>query len=171
MTTLSRPAWIFCLLASHALLTTGCGGSPADITPEGFRKDQDKDGTWILTFTGWKGKPEQYAEFLRKYDNVSKVQMANADVTDAVVVELKRLTGLRELNLSNTQVSDKGLTALVGLDQLTTLWLENTPVTDAALDTLGEMKSLNRLHLTGSKVHAEAAEKWKQAKPGRRYDL
>ena len=57
----------------------------------------------------------------------------NTEVTNAGLVHLKELTGLKVLYLFDTKVTDAGLVHLKGLTKLKQLHLDDTKVTDAGL--------------------------------------
>jgi len=86
---------------------------------------------------------------------LDSLRLTGTAVTDAGLVHLKGLTGLRDLELGNTQITDTGLAHLKGLTELRQLLLFNTPVTDAGLDHLKELTSLVLLDLSGTKVTDE----------------
>jgi hypothetical protein len=60
----------------------------------------------------------------------------NADVTDAGMLHLQKLTKLRWLRLENTHVSDKGLAQLSGLTALQWVAVPKTQVTAAGVAEL-----------------------------------
>ena len=118
-----------------------------------------------LTLTGW--NKSDYSALAARPDT-AVLQMANADVTDETLRYLGGLKQLRELDLSDTQVTDAGLALLDANPRLETLRLARTGITDQAFDgPLEKLPALKQLDLTGSKVTAERAQKWMDAKPGR----
>jgi len=80
------------------------------------------------------------------------LRLTGTAVTDAGLVYLTGLIGLRDLQLGNTQITDAGLAHLKGLKELRGLLLFNTPITDAGLDHLKSLNSLVLLDLAGTKV-------------------
>jgi internalin A len=72
--------------------------------------------------------------------------------TDAVIVEVGRLTRLESLSLSGSSVSDAGLAHLKGLTKLSVLELSGTHVTDAGLEHLKGLTNLSELHIDGTEV-------------------
>jgi hypothetical protein len=62
--------------------------------------------------------------------------LCGAKATDAGLVHIRGLTGLRELNLTDTQVTDAGLVHLKGLTVLCELKLGGTKVTNAGVAKL-----------------------------------
>ncbi len=105
---------------------------------------------------------------LRDKPQTVVLQMANPDVNDATLENLKGMTQLRELDLSNSGVTDAGLAALEGLP-LERLRLARTKVTDAGFkDYLARIDTLLMLDLSGTAVSAETIDAWKKSKPGRK---
>ncbi|AMV37904.1 hypothetical protein [Planctomyces sp. SH-PL62] len=135
---------------------------PVDLGPH----ERMVDGERHLTLTGWDRK--DYAVLGSKSDAVV-VQMANPDVTDETLRNLRGFSRLRELDLDDTQVTDEGLKILVELPALASLRLRNTRITDAGFKaSLAPKESLRRLDLTGTAVDRETVEAWRAAAPGRR---
>ncbi|MDG3002264.1 leucine-rich repeat domain-containing protein [Paludisphaera mucosa] len=135
---------------------------PIDLGPH----ERLVDGERHLTLTGWDRK--DYAVLGSKSDAVV-LQMANPDVGDETLRNLKGFTMLRELDLNDTKVTDAGLEVIKDLPALTTLRLKNTKITDAGFKaSLAAKEPLQRLDLTGTAVDRETVEAWKSAKPGRR---
>jgi hypothetical protein len=138
------------------------------IPPSIDLKERDKivDGDRHLTLTGW--NRSDYAAALRTRPDVVVLQMANSDVTDAVLEDVKPLTKLRHLDLADTAVTDAGLAALDGLP-LESLRLNNTAITDAGFrDHVAPIATLKNINLIGTSVSPEAVADWKKAKPGRK---
>ncbi|WP_206107877.1 leucine-rich repeat domain-containing protein [Paludisphaera rhizosphaerae] len=136
--------------------------APIDLGP----RETIVEGERHLTLTGWDRK--DYA-FLGSKSDAVVVQIANPDVDDATLNNLKGFDKLRELDLSDTKVTDEGLKILKDLPALTTLRLANTKITDAGFKAaLADKESLQRLDLTGTAVSSETVDAWKAAKPGRR---
>jgi hypothetical protein len=124
------------------------------------------DGQRHLTLTGWDRKGYS---FLRLKPDVVVLQMANPDVTDQVLEDLKEMKVLQELDLNGTQVTDAGLKVLKDLPALAKLRLARTKITDHGFhDALSSKDSLMELDLSGTQVSRETARAWRDAKPGRR---
>ncbi len=136
---------------------------PVDLGPRAVIVNGERH----VTLTGWDQKDYSV---LRQYPSAVVLQMANSDVTDATLIELKGLKQLRELDLNGSQVTDAGLKVLgQELPALETLKLSGTAVTDAGLtESLALMESLKRLDLRGTKVSPEVLKTWREAKPSRR---
>ena len=123
-------------------------------------------GELHLTLTKWDRK--DYSILAGKPD-VMVLQMANPDVTDATLINLKGMTWLRELDLSHTQVGDAGLKELEAITGLQTLRLRDTKVTDEGFKKwLAPRGGLKQLDLQGTAVTKEAGKAWRVAVPGRR---
>jgi hypothetical protein len=123
------------------------------------------DGAVHLTLTGWDQKDYSV---LRAKPQTAVLQMANPDVTDATLENVKEMKQLRELDLSDSGVTDDGLAALEGLP-LERLRLARTKVTDAGFkDHLAGIDSLRLLDLSGTAVSAGTIDDWKKGKPGRK---
>ncbi len=76
--------------------------------------------------------------------NLSTLGLGGAQVTDAGLAHLKGLTNLSRLGLNGTQVTDAGLAHLKGLTKLSVLMLDGTQVTDAGISELTRaLPSLN----------------------------
>ena len=88
------------------------------------------DGQRHLTLTGWDG--ESY-EFLQTKTDTVVLQMANPDVDDNVLRNLKHWHDLRELDLNYTLVTDAGLEQLELLTTLVVLRLRNTKISQEGL--------------------------------------
>jgi hypothetical protein len=69
-------------------------------------------------------------------DDLQYVQLSGTRVTNAGLVHLRGLTGLRVLWLYDTQISDAGLVHLQGLSGLRVLNLRSTLVSRAGVDAL-----------------------------------
>jgi hypothetical protein len=125
------------------------------------------DGERHITLTGWDGT--DYSILRQKPDTVV-LQMANPDVNDATLDNLRDMTKLRELDLNGTQVTDEGLKRLAALPGLQELRLARTRITDAGFhEYLAPKESLRKLDLTGTEVKGKTKREWKKAQPGRDY--
>jgi len=136
--------------------------SPVDLGPHA----NVVNGELHLTLTGWDQK--DYA-ILRGRKSAVVLQMANPDVTDLTLFDIKEMEKLRELDLNNTQVTDAGLrTIREQFPKLETLKLSATSITDAGFtESLVPMESLKKLDLRKTKVTGDVVKAWKEAKPGR----
>lgn len=80
------------------------------------------------------------------------LSLDSSSMTDAELVHLKDLAGLRLLDLSNSQITDGGLAHLEGMTGLERLDLRSTRITDAGLEHVGNMTQLSYLNLYGTEV-------------------
>jgi Ran GTPase-activating protein (RanGAP) involved in mRNA processing and transport len=124
------------------------------------------EGQRHITLTGWDRK--DYG-FLGSKQDVVVLQMANPDVTDQTLEQLRKMDRLQELDLSNTQVTDAGLKILRNLPALRSLRLKNTRITDPGFhEFLAGKDSLMQLDLRGTAVSQETAQAWRKDRDGRR---
>lgn len=124
------------------------------------------DGEMHITLTGWDGT--DYG-ILKMRPEVVVLQMANPDVVDQTLANLKELTKLRELDLNDTQVTDAGLIILKGIPKLQILRLRKTKVTDQGFrDHLMEKESLLELDLRETQVASKTLRDWKAKKKDER---
>lgn len=118
------------------------------------------DGELHITLTGWDGT--DYG-ILKARPQTVVLQMANADVTDQVLENLRGMDQLRELDLNDTQVTDQGLRTLAALPRLEILRLRKTAITDQGFrDYLAEKDSLKELDLRETKVASKTLREWKE---------
>lgn len=118
-----------------------------------------------LTLTGW--DRSDYSVLLAKPDTVV-LQMANADVTDAVVDFVAAMDELREIDLSGTAITDKSLQLLAGLPSLRVIRLRHTGVTDDGFrNSVLPVAWLTDLDVRDTGVSPKTAREWKSARDGR----
>jgi Leucine Rich repeat len=123
-------------------------------------------GELHVTLTKWNRK--DYSVLASKPTTVV-LQMANPDVTNSTLINLKGMSRLRELDLSGTQVDDDGLKELEALNLLDTLRLKGTKISDEGFRKwLQPREALKQLDLRGTAVTKEAGKAWKEAQAGRR---
>lgn len=95
--------------------------------------------------------------------------LINADLTDAELAGLKKLTLLESLDLSeNPKITDKGMVHVKALERLQALYLIKTSLTDRGLMELKGLDGLRRLYVGGTKVTDEAADKFADEMPNLR---
>jgi hypothetical protein len=124
------------------------------------------EGEPTLTITGL--KDFDYAT-LQDKTYLEVLQMANEDVTDRTLDNLKGLKRLHKLDLSNTQVTDDGLRVLKELPRLEVLFLNGTRVTDEGVrQNLFPIETLMELSLLRTKVTKKTRDEWRAAKEGRK---
>jgi hypothetical protein len=124
------------------------------------------EGEPTLTVTGL--KDFDYAT-LKDKPYLEVLQMANEDVTDQTLENLKGLKKLYKLDLSNTQVTDDGLRVLRELPKLEVLFLNGTKVTDEGVrQNIFPIETLNELSLLRTKVTKKTRDEWRAAKDKRK---
>ena len=95
--------------------------------------------------------------------------LAGSGLTDAELVGLKKLTLLEMLDISdNAQVTDRGMATVKALERLQALYLAKTGITDKGLMELKVLDGLRSLSVGGTKVTADAAEKFADEMPNLR---
>jgi hypothetical protein len=129
-------------------------------------RDKIVDGERHLTLTGW--DKTDYGAIRQRPDTVV-LFMANADVTDATLEQLKDLKQLRELDLNDTQVTDEGLKVLAELPALEVVKLARTKATpDGIRKHLLTHPKLKDLDVRGLNVPTGPLREWKNADPQNR---
>jgi hypothetical protein len=135
---------------------------PVDVKPI----EKTVEGEPTLTVTGL--KDFDYAG-LKQKPYLEVLQMANEDVTNATLENLKGLKKLRELDLSNTQTTDDGLKVLGDLPKLEVLRLNGTKITDDGVrQHIFPLENLKELSLLRTKVSKKMRDEWRGAKEGRK---
>ena len=128
--------------------------------------EQVVDGELRITLTGL--KDFDYAT-LREKPQVVVLQMANPDVDDRTLENLKGMDHLAELDLNGTQITDEGLAIVAALPQLKTLRIARTKITDEGFHKhLFSKQSLEHLDLTGTEVKSKTKRDWRKQKPDAR---
>jgi hypothetical protein len=128
--------------------------------------EQVVDGQLRITLTGL--KDFDYATLRQKPQTVV-LQMANPDVDDGVLENLKGMDRLEELDLNGSQITDEGLAVVAALPNLKTLRIARTKVTDEGFRShLLSKESLVHLDLTGTEVKGKTKREWKKQKPEER---
>jgi hypothetical protein len=130
-------------------------------------REKQVDGELHITLTGW---DQSDYSFLRQRPNLVVLQLANRDVDDHVLDNLRGMEQLRELDLNDTQITDEGLAVLTTLPKLEELRLARTKITDEGFQKhLAGKESLKKLDLTGTAVKGKTKRDWKKAQQGRQY--
>jgi len=128
--------------------------------------EQIVDGELRITLTGL--KDYDYST-LRQKPQVVVLQMANPDVNDRTLENLRGMDHLTELDLNGAQITDAGLAIIAGLPQLKTLRIARTKITDEGFHKyLYSKESLVRLDLTGTDVNSKTKRDWKKQRPDER---
>ncbi len=95
--------------------------------------------------------------------------LAGCGLSDSELAGLKGLTLLESLDISdNPQVTDAGMATVRGLERLQGLYLAKTGITDKGLASLKPLDGLRALNVVGTKVTADAAEKFTDEMPNLR---
>lgn len=113
-----------------------------------------------VTLTDWKGTADDYA-LLKGLKNVTVLNMANPDVTNATLENVAALTTLEDLDVHNTKIDDDGIKHLTGLKHLKKLNLKKTAVTAPGLEPLKALPALEFVDVRDTKVPAEEVKLWK----------
>jgi hypothetical protein len=100
-----------------------------------------------------------------RLNQLQRLWLNDASVTDAGLVHLTGLTNLSTLGLGGAQVTDAGLAHLQGLTNLSRLGLNGTQVTDAGLSHLKGLTKLSVLMLDGTQVTDAGISELKRALP------
>jgi hypothetical protein len=105
-------------------------------------------------------------KFVEEKNADAKGGLEHTQVSDAGLVHLKGLTGLKYLRLSHTKITGTGLLHLKCLGNLQVLDVSNSPATDAGLEHLKGLTELGEFDLCGTKVKDAGVDKLQQALPG-----
>jgi hypothetical protein len=126
------------------------------------------NGELHITLTEWQPKDMDYSMLKARPDTVV-LQMANKDVTDRTLENLRGLKKLRKLDLSKTQVTDEGLSVLKEFPNLEVLFLNQTKITDAGVrQNIFPIESLKELNVRNTAVTKKTLNEWKAAREGRK---
>jgi len=129
--------------------------------------EQNVDGELRITLTGL--TDFDYAKLKQKPETVV-LQMANADVDDQTLENLKGMEQLRELDLNGTKITDGGLAVIAVLPSLKTLRIARTKVSDEGFRThLLAKETLVHLDLTSTEVKGKTKREWKKKVAEREY--
>ena len=125
------------------------------------------DGELNVTLTGIDGF--DYAR-LGEYADAVVLQMANSDVTDATLEQLRSFKLLRELDLNDTQVTDAGLATLKNCASLEKIRLKNTKITDAGFrEQVMSRDWITDVDVRGTEVASKTLRRWKSEREGRNF--
>lgn len=114
-----------------------------------------------LTITGLSGY--DYSSLAVKTD-LTVLQMANPDVTDAAIEYLRGLTQLKRLDLSDTGITDAAIPVLASLPALEDVKLARTKLTDEGVKKLlAGAARLRAIDVRGTGVRALTLRDWKNA--------
>ena len=160
--------WAWCQWRLSLLRPSAAGGVSRGQRPRGKSRALGGD---VTIGTGADGRPRSCVRFprpapfadrdvplIKDLDNLSKLSLANTQVTDAGLADLVECRDLLDLDLSDTQVTDAGLKEVAKLRQLQGLVLTNTNVTDNGLKALKPLTRLCRLSLCNPQITDRAAD-------------
>lgn len=99
-------------------------------------------------------KPRPLAGIMhvRELPKLFQLFLDGTHITDAAMVPIGALSGLRNLRLDRTQISDRGLQHLAGHVDMNLLSLNKTQITDAGVTHLAKMSRLDILGLGDTQV-------------------
>jgi Leucine-rich repeat (LRR) protein len=137
-------------------------------TEKGFKALHDLPNLRRLTLNV-SGISDKELEVIVECKNLRELIIPASGVTDAGTAVLAKLPRLEALDLSeNPRITDKAMTAIAGLERLERLFLGKTGLTDKGLMELKPLEGLRDLHVAGTKVTANAAEKFADEMPNLR---
>ncbi len=96
---------------------------------------------------------------------VLRLSLRQADVTNAGLKTIARMTNLRRLRLESNPIDDAGVAELQGLKELRYLNLTGTRITDRGLVSLGSLPKLRRIYLWNTSITPNAAEALRRSRP------
>ncbi len=156
----SEPKWITDVLGGDFFWTiTDIDWSPVASNPSDAEKNllllkEFPELEWL-----WLDGGEITGEWIAYLGTVSTLRyliVPKADIGDADLVHLSRLTNLEELVLTGcSRVTNDGLVHLSSLKKMTLLSLSGTGVEDAGMEHIQELDALRWLVLTGSNISDE----------------
>ncbi len=96
---------------------------------------------------------------------VLRLNLRGAEVTNAGLKTIARMTNLRRLRLESNPIDDGGMAELQGLKELRYLNLTGTKVTDRGLVSLGTLPKLRKIYVWNTTISPKAAETLRQNHP------
>jgi internalin A len=114
-----------------------------------------------VTLPGLSRSPSDSDSHFKNAD-LTTLNLASTDITDAGLKELRHFKSLRWLNLFGTKITDASLQYLGDLENLTSLYLNQTEVTDKGLQALRRLKNLKHLTLSQTETTTAGANRLKQ---------
>src|SRR5262249_16223979 len=100
-----------------------------------------------------------------------ELDLHSANITDAGLAHVKKLTNLRVLNLRGRNCTDTGMAHLAGLKSLRVLDLSRTEITDRGLNALKGLTQLIRLDPSETVIKGTKADWLKGLTKLRKLDL
>jgi hypothetical protein len=95
---------------------------------------------------------DQHLQYLLVLKNVAIVRLRECQISDAGLLHLSKVPGLKKLHLEKTAITDAGLKHLSGLKELELLNLYGCGITDAGLSHLHSLPRLKALFVTETKA-------------------
>ena len=105
-----------------------------------------------LPFTGQPLSDRKLQVLLPMKEQIVWLDFSQGQVTNADLETIGQLTSLTRLNLANNELTDDGINHLLGLGELGYLNLYGNAVSDASLSTLKNLARLKSLYLWQTKV-------------------
>ena len=116
------------------------------------------------------GLPDFDYALLKNRKNIAVLQMANPDVADRTLDNLRGMETLYELDISDSMLTDAGLATLKTLPNLRILRIARTKVTDDGfVQHLSQGDRLIELDARGTGIKGGTLRTWKKAKDDRKY--
>ncbi len=104
----------------------------------------------------WQGTAADLRQ-LRWIDEMEELELTGPQVTDAYLLPVEQLPGLRSLIIKNANITDVAIRSIRDHRSLTKLDLMYTPVTDRCLDDLKTLVNATTIRIFGTNVTATAA--------------
>ena len=101
---------------------------------------------------------------LRRLTRLESLDLSGTSVTDSGLASLAAFSELAQLNLADTSISDHGLASIATLANLADLDLADTRITDAGVAHLVPCRKLTRLVLSGTRITGAGLEQLTAAK-------
>lgn len=108
---------------------------------------------------------DEHLQVLQSIKPIALLRLKNTGITDAALISVGKLTGLKRLDLSGTAITDAGLKHLADLQELESLNLFSTAVTDTGLDAVRGWPALKQLLVWRTKVSADGIARLQMARP------
>lgn len=164
--------WPLRLLLAGLLLTAAPFAYTHLVEPIVFRYFRppyvaDVNGEVHVTLTGIPNY--DYAK-LPRFQDATVLQMANPEVSDETLKQLRAFTQLKELDVNDTAITDAGLAELRHCPRLERLRLKNTRITDDGFRAhLLDRDELQELDVRDTQVMSKTNRAWKMQKEGRKF--
>ena len=99
------------------------------------------------------------------FAEIYDVEINGRQFSDADVLLLREIPGLRVLDLYLTGITDDGVAVLAEFDKLTVLNLSRTQISDRGLSMLEKLPELRKLGVWDTKITKEALEAFRKRHP------